>query len=74
MYDKETFERYTLDVYCQDVETLGLNEALLSQNVPITTVSKYLGHSDTPVTLQVYTHFVPDTQVKVINAFENLFS
>ena len=47
---------------------------LLSQNVPITTVSKYLGHSDTTVTLQVYTHFVPDTQVKVINAFENLFS
>ena len=40
VYDKETFERYTVDAYCQDVETMGLNEVLLSQNVPLQTVSK----------------------------------
>lgn len=45
---------------------------LLSQNVPIQTVSKYLGHSDSTVTLKVYSHFIPDTQEKVVNALNNL--
>lgn len=41
---------------------------LLSQNVPIQTVSKYMGHSDSTVTLKVYSHFIPDTQDKAIQA------
>ena len=41
---------------------------LLSQNVPIQTVSKYMGHSDSTVTLKVYSHFIPDTQDKAIHA------
>ena len=45
---------------------------LLSQNIPIQTVSKYLGHSDSTITLKVYSHFIPDTQEKVINALNNL--
>lgn len=45
---------------------------LLSQNVPIQTVSKYMGHSDSTVTLKVYSHFIPDTQEKVINALNNI--
>ena len=45
---------------------------LLSQNVPIQTVSKYLGHSDSTVTLKVYSHFMPDTQEKVVNALNNI--
>ena len=45
---------------------------LLSQNVPIQTVSKYLGHSDSTITLKVYSHFIPDTQEKVLNALNNL--
>lgn len=45
---------------------------LLSQNVPIQTVSKYLGHSDSTITLKVYSHFIPDTQEKVVNALNNL--
>lgn len=45
---------------------------LLSQNVPIQTVSKYMGHSDSTVTLKVYSHFIPDTQDKAINALNNL--
>ena len=42
------------------------------QNVPIQTVSKYMGHSDSTVTLKVYSHFIPDTQDKAINALNNL--
>ena len=45
---------------------------LLSQNVPIQTVSKYMGHSDSTVTLKVYSHFIPDTQDKAITALNNL--
>ena len=45
---------------------------LLSQNVPIQTVSKYMGHSDSSITLQVYSHFLPDTQERVINALNNI--
>ena len=45
---------------------------LLSQNVPIQTVSKYMGHSDSTVTLKVYSHFIPDTQDKAIFALNNI--
>lgn len=45
---------------------------LLSQNVPIQTVSKYMGHSDSTVTLEVYSHFIPDTQDKVVNVLNIL--
>lgn len=45
---------------------------LLSQNVPIQTVSRYMGHSDSTITLKVYSHFIPDTQEKVVNALNNL--
>lgn len=45
---------------------------LLSQNVPIQTVSKYMGHSDSSVTLQVYSHFIPDTQEKVLNVLNSI--
>ena len=44
-----------------------------AQNVPLQTVSRYLGHSDSTVTLQVYAHFILDTQEKVINALDKLF-
>ena len=45
---------------------------LLSQNVPIQTVSKYMGHSDSTIILEVYSHFIPDTQEKVIFALNSL--
>lgn len=45
---------------------------LLTKNVPIQTVSKYMGHSDSTVTLKVYSHFIPDTQDKVLNVLNNL--
>ena len=45
---------------------------LLSQNVPIQTVTKYMGHSDSTVTLQVYSHFIADTQERAINALNSI--
>lgn len=45
---------------------------LLSQNVPIQTVAKYMGHSDSTITLQVYSHFIPDTREKVMTALDVL--
>ena len=45
---------------------------LLSQNVPIQTVSRYMGHSDSTVTLKVYSHFIPDTQDKALSALDKL--
>lgn len=45
---------------------------LLSQNVPIQTVSRYMGHSDSTVTLKVYSHFIPDTQDIALQALDNL--
>ena len=47
---------------------------LLSQNVPIQTVSKYMGHSDSTITPEVYSLFIPDTQEKVIFALNKLTS
>lgn len=32
-----------------------------------------MGHSDSTITLQVYSHFIPDTQEKALNALNNLF-
>ena len=45
---------------------------LLAQNVLIQTVSKYMGHSDSTVTLKVYSHFIPDTQGIAVNALNRL--
>lgn len=45
---------------------------LLSNNVPIQTVSKYMGHSDSTITLQVYSHFIPDTQEKAVSAINSI--
>ena len=47
---------------------------LLSQGVPIQTVSKYMGHSDSSITLKVYSHFMPESQditFAVLNKFTN---
>lgn len=47
---------------------------LLSQNVPIQTVSKYMGHSDSTITLRVYSHFIPDTKDIAINAIDDIIN
>lgn len=45
---------------------------LLLKNVPIQTVSKYMGHSDSTVTLKVYSHFIPESQDRVIYVLNDL--
>lgn len=45
---------------------------LLAQRVPIQTVSRYMGHSESTVTLEVYSHFIPDTEESVINALDTI--
>ncbi len=69
-------KRYEREWKMKEVTCHGLRHTycslLLSQNVPIQTVSKYMGHSDSTVTLKVYSHFIPDTQDKAINALNNI--
>ena len=45
---------------------------LLTQNVPIQTVSKYMGHADSTITLKVYSHFIPDTQTIAVQALNDI--
>lgn len=47
---------------------------LLAQSVPIQTVSKYMGHSDSTITLKVYSHFIPDTQEIAVNTLNNILT
>ena len=45
---------------------------LLLNNVPIQTVSRYMGHSDSTVTLKVYSHFIPESQDRVLYVLNNI--
>ena len=45
---------------------------MLSKNVPVNTVSKYMGHSDSTITLKVYAHFIPDTVGSALDVLEKL--
>ena len=69
-------KRYEREWKMKEVTCHGLRHTycslLLSQNVPIQTVSKYMGHSDSTVTLKVYSHFIPDTQDTALNALNNI--
>lgn len=43
---------------------------LISRNVPITKVSKILGHRDPVITLKVYAHFIEDKKERRAGAGE----
>lgn len=45
---------------------------LLSRGVPITVISKRLGHADMTMTLNTYSHLVPEDEDKAINIINNL--
>lgn len=47
---------------------------LLSKGVPITVISKRLGHSNIQMTLNIYAHLIPEDEDKAINILENLKS
>lgn len=39
---------------------------LISKNVPITVISKRLGHSNIDITMKIYSHFIPEDEDKAI--------
>lgn len=45
---------------------------LLSEGVPVTVISKRLGHSDTSTTLKIYSHLIPKDEDKAINLLNKL--
>ena len=45
---------------------------LLSKGVPITVISKRLGHADMTMTLNTYSHLIPEDEDKAINIINNL--
>lgn len=45
---------------------------LLAKRVPIQTISRYMGHSESTITLEVYSHFIPDTEESAINALDSI--
>ena len=44
---------------------------LLSQGVPITVISKRLGHADMTMTLNTYSHLIPEDEDRAINIINN---
>jgi integrase len=50
----------------------GAASFLLSQQVPIPVVSKYLGHSNSSITLKVYAHMINDDDGLAGNAIDNV--
>lgn len=69
-------KKYEKEWGTKDISCHGLRHTycslLLSQNVPIQTVSKYMGHSDSTITLKVYSHFIPDTASKALHVLDNI--
>lgn len=47
---------------------------MIKNNVPISTVSGVLGHSNVSTTLNIYTHVIEDSKKEAINIMENVFS
>ena len=45
---------------------------LLSRGVPVTVISKRLGHSDISTTLNIYSHFIPEDEEKVVSLLNEL--
>ncbi len=45
---------------------------LLSRGVPITVISKRLGHADLSMTLNTYSHLIPEDEDKAVNLLNNL--
>lgn len=45
---------------------------LVSNGLPITAISERLGHSETSMTLNIYSHAVPEDEKKITDLIENL--
>ena len=44
----------------------------LKREIGIKKCVKYMGHSDSTITLKVYSHFIPDTANRAMDAFSKL--
>ena len=71
------------DMYCKKlgVKKIRIHDfrhshasLLISKGVPITMISKRLGHSNIEMTFNTYAHLIPEDEDKAINALENLSS
>lgn len=71
------------DIYCKkaNVKKIRIHDfrhshasLLLSYGVPITVISQRLGHSDTNMTLNIYSHLIPQDEDKAIDILNNLNS
>ena len=58
--------------YDEMISPREIKKGETSKGGTIQTVSKYMGHSNSTVTLRVYSHFVPDTQSKAINVLNKI--
>lgn len=47
---------------------------LLSKGIPITVISQRLGHADMTMTLNTYSHLIPEDENKAVNLINNLIS
>ena len=47
---------------------------MIRHNIPISTVSAVLGHSNITTTLNTYTHVVENTKEEAIKVMENMFA
>lgn len=69
------------DIYCRkaDIKKIRIHDfrhshasLLLSKNVPIIVISERLGHSDVSMTLNIYSHMLPNDEDKAINIINTL--
>ena len=69
------------DQYCElaNVKRIKMHDfrhshatLLLSKGVPVTVISKRLGHSDISMTLNTYSHLIPEDEDKAVNLINQL--
>ena len=59
---------------CLRLRAVDLTKSYASKNVNPKLVSEMLGHSSVSITLNIYSHLLPDMQEKAIEALEELLS
>jgi len=47
---------------------------MLQQGIPVHIVSKQLGHARPSITLDIYSHFMPDDLHKAADAMQSIFN
>lgn len=71
------------DYYCKEasVKKIRIHDfrhshvsLLISKGVPITAISKRLGHSNIEMTFNTYAHLIPEDEIKTINVLDDLSS